>query len=282
MALTDRLIRALSLAAALCAVECAQPRTQIIVRVDSDFSPIDGELASVEVIVRSQDDRERARYTFPVGTAASNAIRAFPAELFAIEPLGGDSTRVVSVEVSPVQSERLFTVRSTAGFLRGRTTVLDVYLARMCAAQTSPCPSGQTCGRNGVCVEEQRAALPEFDGGGPAVDASGDGPSVRCTLECCRARTVGPLLAPSADACRSLYPTCADYGFVRRTLVDDVAVYARAERCWAKCENRAAFHEVSASASATCARDAAAYCAANADRGPLQRSEWNACEPLAP
>lgn len=280
MALTDRLIRTLTIAAALCAAECAQPRTQIILRVDSDYSPIAGELASVEVIVRSQDGRERARYSFPVGTEASNAIRSFPAELFAIEPLGGDSTRVVSVEVSPVQTDRLFTTRSSAGFLRGRTTVLDVYLARTCAA-SSPCPSGQTCGRNGVCVDEQRAMLPEFDGGA-AMDASGDGPAVRCSLECCRERTVGPLLAPSADACRSLYPTCADYGFVRRTLVDDVAVYARPERCWAKCANRAAFHEVVSGASSACARDAAAYCAANADRGALQRSEWNACEPLAP
>lgn len=281
MALTDRLILPLAIGAALFAVECAQPRTQIIVRLDSDYSPIAGDLASVEVIVRSQDERERARYSFPVGTEASNAIRAFPVELFAIEPLGGDSTRVVSVEVSPVQSDRLFTVRSSASFLRGRTTVLDVYLARMCAAQANPCPSGQTCGRNGVCAPEQRAALPEFDGGGATTDASASGPSVRCALECCRGRTVGPLLAPSAEACRSLYPTCADYGFVRRTLVDDVAVYARAERCWAKCANRAAYHEVASGTMDACARDAAAYCAANADRGALQRSEWNACEPLA-
>jgi hypothetical protein len=262
------------------AAGCAQPRTQIVVRLDSDYSPIAGELSSIEVVVRSQDAQERARYSFSVGTSEATAIRGFPVELFAIEPLGGDATRVTSVEVSPVQGQRLFTVRASASFQRGRTTVLTVYLARACAAQTTPCPSGQTCGRDGACTSVDRGPLPELDASIATVDAAADAQPATCVLQCCRGRTVGPLLAPSEEACRSLYPTCADYGFVRSTTFNGAVVYARDERCWAKCTNRMAFHEVTATMS-SCATEAARYCATNADRGPLQRSEWNACEPFA-
>lgn len=161
------------LAASLAMSSCiAQPRTQIIVRVDSDM-PIrpSGGINAIELVVRSQEGMERARY--PVQLSADPALpaRYFPIDLFAIEPLRGDPTRAVTVEATAIDGmDRLFTVRAVASFVVGRTSILELFLAGQCRTRVDPCPQDFSCSRNGECVADHRMDLPLAGDGGVSRD----------------------------------------------------------------------------------------------------------------
>jgi hypothetical protein len=159
----------LSLAAAAC---MAAPRTQIIVRVDSDM-PIrpNGGLTGIEIVVRTQEAMERARYPVQLSADPTRPSRYFPLDLFAIEPLRGDSSRAVTVEATALDGmDRLFTVRAVASFVAGRTSVLELFLAGQCRARVDPCPPEYSCSRGGECVMDHRVDLPPLGDSGAGRD----------------------------------------------------------------------------------------------------------------
>ncbi len=181
MTLRSAFLLAISLSTASC---MAGSRTQIIVRVDSDMEVrAMGGINAIELVVRSQEGMERARYPVQLAIETMGPSRYFPLDLFSIEPLRGDTSRAVTVEATAIDGmNRLFTVRAVASFVPGRTSILELFLADQCRSRVDPCPADFSCGRAGSCVPDRRANLPLGGDAGlssdvPSVSMSRDVPS---------------------------------------------------------------------------------------------------------
>jgi hypothetical protein len=134
----------------LAASGCTAPTSQLVVVVDSDLV-VPTELGSVRVTT-SHEGTMVAQVDFAVALVASETKVTVPFS-FGVVPVDGDASRRIRVVVEALDSLGAPVVSTSAsvGFIRGRSLVLPMYLAKSCIA--IECPSGQTCTRNG-CVPE--------------------------------------------------------------------------------------------------------------------------------
>jgi|GEM_PF-1931793 len=134
----------------LAASGCTALSSQLVVVVDSDLV-VPSELGSVRVTT-SHDGRMVAQLDFAVALEASETKVTVPFS-FGVVPVDGDHSRRIRVVVEALDSlgEPVVSTSASVGFIRGRSLVLPMYLARRCIA--IECPVGETCTRNG-CVPE--------------------------------------------------------------------------------------------------------------------------------
>ena len=103
-------------------------------------------------------------------------------------------------------------------------------------------------------------------------------PIGQCYARCCNGVLQGPQAVAGADACHDASQTmCAHDDHVLRSELDEAEVWERADQCWAKCENRDAYHAL-AGVDEDCTQHASAWCD-EGDRGGLQDAAWSRCEP---
>lgn len=155
---------------------CQAKATAIMLRVDTDIpqGPMAG-LTAVRVVVRGNGS-STPTYSQTFELLGTRERPFLPATL-PIIPLNNDATRILTVEVTAIQSNtELFTNQSVVGFEREKTTRLDVFLADRCRNPANQvCAPGTTCGQRG-CEPTMRGPLPEFDPT-QSTDASTDRPS---------------------------------------------------------------------------------------------------------
>lgn len=103
-------------------------------------------------------------------------------------------------------------------------------------------------------------------------------PAHTCSARCCDGAVISGLAAASAAECVSASsPVCEDHGYVLRARFDGAVAYERERFCWAKCNNREAYHRVDG-VTEDCAGAARTFCAGN-DRGGLEDAAWDPCQP---
>ncbi len=162
-----------ALAAAL--ASCRAPRTEIVLRVDTDMTQGPGAtLTAVRVEVSRPLNGEQLTTFRRQFVLRGDPMSPFlPADM-GILPRENDVTTPITVVVAAMQGDtELFSTSSTVTFERDRTTQLDVFLADRCREATSRmCPTGFTCGRSG-CEPVTRPRLPTFEppDGGASTDA---------------------------------------------------------------------------------------------------------------
>lgn len=152
-----------------------------------------------------------------------------------------------------------------------------------CSPGETQCNEGACPARNGDnCCSPGEAICR----GEPACGAqSGDGcctpgePECNCRVNCCDGYSEGPvpLNTVSGGACASHADICASHDFVRTITFSGSVVSNGTNRCWAKCSNRAAYHQVDPTT--TCRDAAIAFCRADSTRGAFQDAAWQPCSP---
>lgn len=207
----------------LAASGCTAPTSQLVVVVDSDLV-VPTELGSVRVTT-SHEGTMVAQLDFAVALVASETKVTVPFS-FGIVPVDGDASRRIRVVVEALDSLGAPVVSTSAsvGFIRGRSLVLPMYLAKSCIA--IECPSGQTCTRNG-CVPEAidpETLMPVVPGTELRPDANGldaslvDASGVDASRLDAGARDGGPFDSGQID---SAVPDAApDGGLIDLGLVD--------------------------------------------------------------
>lgn len=114
-------------------------------------------------------------------------------------------------------------------------------------------------------------------GGDPTPPPPAD-PTGQCYVRCCDGSLQGPIATTSASACHDASQgACEAKGHVKRSEFNGAQVWERPNACWAKCFNRAAYHEVTG-VTQDCTQHAKEYCAVS-DRGGLQDAAWSQCQP---
>jgi hypothetical protein len=162
---------ALAFALAACAA-CTAPRTEILVRVETDMAqgPASA-LTAIAIRVTSADETmPRFDQRIDLGVGASPVL--LPSTL-GVVPRDAAANRQIEVEVDALGGDTvLFTRRVIATFAQGRTLVLDVFLADRCRRpENQMCPDGFTCGATG-CEPVERMMLPELGDDAGASDGS--------------------------------------------------------------------------------------------------------------
>lgn len=142
--------RVLAVLAIVLFAGCADPPTQVVVRVSSDIgAPVDG----VEIVV-SGPDREVRRVRLrdlPPPLPPPGGFRELGT--FGLRPLFGDPSRRFEVRAEALSGEtRLFETRAISTFVRGRTIRLDLYVPSSCVDIAATCQPDETCGIEG-CVD---------------------------------------------------------------------------------------------------------------------------------
>lgn len=153
---------AVALALALAAA-CADPPTQVAVRLASDMraSELDG--LTLTLLDRSGDEVRRQELfdlTLP-GDGRFHTVGTF-----GVVPRDADPTRRFEVRVAArLGGASLFETRARTGFVRGRTIRLDLYVPRECVEVARTCRPDETCGVAG-CVDPEvpEGSLDEGDG----------------------------------------------------------------------------------------------------------------------
>jgi hypothetical protein len=137
---------------------CVTPRTEIVVRLETDMPQgPNATLASIRVTVTSEGEPSpRFDQTYPL--AVGDPPIALPADL-GIVPRDR-SSRAVTIEVQAFGSRGLlFTRRSSAAFVPDHTLAMPVFLADRCRDPGHQvCADGTTCGRSD-CEPIQQAGL---------------------------------------------------------------------------------------------------------------------------
>ena len=136
--------------------------TQIVVRIDSDLTPVT-ELAGVHVVVhRANQTAPTLDRTYTLGTGSGEFHLPGEIGLVATDP---SDHGLVTVDVSALlvgPGATPLTTRAIAAFEPGHTVSLPMFLARGCEASDGgarPCSApGQTCGLCG-CEPEMHGAL---------------------------------------------------------------------------------------------------------------------------
>jgi hypothetical protein len=109
----------------------------------------------------------------------------------------------------------------------------------------------------------------------PPLPPAGD---AQCYARCCNQVLQGPVGVSDAAACHEASQTmCAADDHVLRSELDGVQVWQRESQCWAKCENRDAYHALDG-VTEGCTQQAATWCDVG-DRGGLEDAAWSRCEP---
>jgi hypothetical protein len=167
----------LAAAAAAATLACGPDRTMLVVRVQSNLSVPDA-LDTVRLVVRHAG-KEIQSLPFPL----TGGTRTLPLEIGLLSPSGGGTD--VGITVSALLARNVVvSEEAITSFIKGKSLVLDMYLAAECVAFDCKDPN-KTCTVGQVCIDRQRPAekLPVFvphpapnDAGGDRVDAK-DGPS---------------------------------------------------------------------------------------------------------
>jgi hypothetical protein len=98
-----------------------------------------------------------------------------------------------------------------------------------------------------------------------------------CYVRCCDGSLQGPIATTTAAECRDRVGVCAGHGPARRAEFNGAEAYARPSTCWARCNNREAYHSV-VGVTQDCTQHARVYCA-QSDRGGLRDAAWSVCAP---
>ncbi len=98
-----------------------------------------------------------------------------------------------------------------------------------------------------------------------------------CYVRCCDGSLQGPVATASAADCRDRVGVCEGHGPARRAEFNGQEAYARPNTCWARCNNRSAYHAI-ADITRDCTQHAQVYCAQNG-RGGLRDAAWSVCAP---
>ena len=110
-------------------------------------------------------------------------------------------------------------------------------------------------------------------------DPSGGEPTPspnQCYVRCCDGSLQGPAATIDPDACyEASHMMCPSH--VERVEWNGQEVWERTEKCWAKCANRDAYHEVE-NVTEDCNAKAKDYCKVGT-RGAFQDAIWSRCEP---
>jgi hypothetical protein len=139
-------VRWLTLPALAVLVGCEVPPTQLLVFIDTDLDPADGEIDGFELTVLGPGEAPvelpRARFSLP--------DEPLPAS-FGVAPEEGDARRSVTVEAAALLDDQtIFTTLARTGYVEGQLERLDLFLARRCRTEADPCERlGLTCDRGG-------------------------------------------------------------------------------------------------------------------------------------
>lgn len=163
--------RRAALFALLALAQCARPRTEILVVVDTDLSWRGAmrDLTHVELTVRSgsRDGPERFSRVIDLGHPVPLPLS------FGVSPIDGDASRLVWVRVRGCQNAECAPAhvverRALTGFVEGQTLRLDMFLAAECVNVTCMNPL-LSCRPNRGCVPETDTAgtVSVFDPGAP-------------------------------------------------------------------------------------------------------------------
>jgi hypothetical protein len=99
----------------------------------------------------------------------------------------------------------------------------------------------------------------------------------QCYVRCCDDTLQGPADTPDTQACSDAsHAMCVSH--VKRIEWNGIEVWERPKACWAKCKNRAAYHEVE-NITQDCTEHAKEFCSVG-DRGAFEDAMWSQCEPL--
>jgi hypothetical protein len=162
--------RASLIAIGLCALACTTPRTEIVVRVETDMTQgPTATLTGIEVRAYAGDGTMRFGQRYDLGVTTPPLM--LPAEL-GLVPQNPDVASTIRVEVDALHGDTpMFTRRATMSFARQHTLLAEVFLADRCRLpENQRCPMGQTCGANG-CEQEMMMTLPDFGTDAGASDA---------------------------------------------------------------------------------------------------------------
>jgi FG-GAP-like repeat/FG-GAP repeat len=158
------------------AVSCSRPRTEIILRINTDMVQGAGqELPAIRLRVTGEHSAV-PEYDKVIALGAGTWL---PASLGLLPSGARDALVSVEIDALDGNSSVQFTKRAAAHYVPGRALLLDVFLARRCVAPSHQvCPSGESCGQSG-CEADLRTGLPDFtnqppgdDGGLPPDDLS--------------------------------------------------------------------------------------------------------------
>lgn len=190
--MTERFARAAGVvSAALVALlsGCADPPSQVIVRLATDLSTPD-ELDAIRLQLLDHDG-DIATDRVLGGLDVPGDRRFHEIGTFGVVPLDGDATRRFEVvAVAMLGGRELFRTRARTGFVRGRTIRLDVYVPELCLTVAPTCRPDETCGAPG-CVS------PDVD---PASLPTGQGSPVHPPEDPRRAATALRLVSPPNGA----------------------------------------------------------------------------------
>jgi len=138
----------------------------LVVRVESNIA-VPSDMDSVRVVV-SHAGKQLQSLPFPL----ASGIHKLPLEVGLLSTSGGGSD--VAITVSGLHgTSSLVSQDAVTGFIKGKSLVLDMYLAAECEAFDCQDPN-KTCTQGQRCIEKTRAAvtLPDFDPhGAPGPDA---------------------------------------------------------------------------------------------------------------
>ncbi len=153
----------------------ADPRTEIIVAVDTDLV-IPGELDAVRIEMLGPSGQVRRSMGLLSGT---DSLPATVGMVHTGGPLGPVQVTVVGQRGGSDVVER----EASVSFVQGRTLILRILLARECIGVT--CPAMQTCAPGGCrSVNVPASELESYDGSIGRADAGGDGGCPSSTETC--------------------------------------------------------------------------------------------------
>ncbi|HVU52542.1 MAG TPA: hypothetical protein VHL80_17805 [Polyangia bacterium] len=142
------------------AAACAPERTMLVVRVESDIAVPDAMDRVRVVVVHAGKQLQSLPFSLAPGQPGAYTL---PIEVGLVSPSGGGDG--VEIDVSGSLGQQ-FVVGQDAitSFVRGRSLVLDMFLAADCVGFVCP-DLEQTCTKGQRCVDKARVAstLPPFD-----------------------------------------------------------------------------------------------------------------------
>ncbi|MCB9598514.1 MAG: hypothetical protein H6719_37715, partial [Sandaracinaceae bacterium] len=149
------------------ATACAQPPTQVVVRLATDLET-PTELDAIRLVLLDAEGevvREQDLVDFSIpGDGAYHEIGSF-----GVVPRAADASRRFEVRAQARGAGReLFTTRARTGFVSEQTIRLDLYLPASCLTVAVTCQPDETCGVVGcVSPDVDPRGLPSHAEGAP-------------------------------------------------------------------------------------------------------------------
>jgi hypothetical protein len=147
---------------------CEIPATAIVIRVDTDLTPVSamGPLQSIDV--RASFSSERVLYERNQNLGDPSVV--VPGEVV-LRAANADEQRPIQVDVvGRLVGGGSITRRFVVRFTPRQITLMDAFLAARCTSEPT-CLADQTCGRGGTCESVNQNALPPYQSTPPAMRA---------------------------------------------------------------------------------------------------------------